>query len=157
MLFDIAHLDANRLLEQWRWLCAEPVTLIARNGFGDLFLRTVEGKVLRLDVGDGTLAEVAESELSFKDSVKHSAKRERWFAEQQLEAFAARGLKPNNLQCIGFKTPVVFAESANVPNNAYVADPYEQVSFLGDLHRQIADVPNGGKVRLKVGQPPVKP
>src|SRR5215471_3004274 len=157
MLFDIEHLDANRLLEQWRWLYAEPVTLIARNSFGDLFLRTVKNKVLHLDVGDETLAEVAESELSFKDSVKHSAKRERWFAEQQLEAFAARGLKPNNLQCIGFKTPVVFAESANVPNNAYVADPYEQVSFLGDLHRQIADVPNGGKVRLKVGQPPVKP
>jgi len=157
MLFDTEHLDANRLLEQWRWLCTEPVTLIARNGFGDLFLRTIEGKVLRLDVGDGTLAEVAESELSFKDSVKHSAKRELWFAEHQLEAFAARGLKPNDLQCIGFKTPVVFAESANVPNNAYVADLYEQVSFLGDLHRQIADVPNGGKIRLKVGQPPVDP
>lgn len=32
---------------------------------------------------------------------------------------------------IGFKDPVVFAESANVPNNAYVADLYEEVSFLG--------------------------
>jgi len=157
MLFDIEHLDANRLLEQWRWLCTEPVALIARNGFGDLFLRTVEGKVLRLDVGDGTLAEVAESELNFKDSLKHSAKRELWFGEHQLEAFAARGLKANDRQCIGFKTPVVFAESANVPNNAFVADLYEQVSFLGDLHRQIADVPNGGKIRLKVGQPPVDP
>jgi len=30
---------------------------------------------------------------------------------------------------------------------------YEHVSF-GDLPRQIADVPNGGKVRLKVGEPP---
>jgi hypothetical protein len=48
MLFDIEHLDTNRLLEQWHWLCTEPVTLIARNGFGDLFLRTVEGKVLCL-------------------------------------------------------------------------------------------------------------
>jgi hypothetical protein len=50
--------------------------------------------------------------------------------------------------------PVVFAESANVPDNAYVADLYEQVSFLGDLHRQIADNPDGAKVRLRVGQPP---
>ena len=157
MSFDIEHLDANRLLEQWRWLCTEPVALIARNGFGDLFLRTVEGKVLRLDVGDGTLAEIAESESSFKDSLKQSAKRELWFAEQQMEVFAARGLEPSNLQCIGFKTPVVFAESANVPNNACVANLYEQVSFLGDLHRQIADVPNGGKVRLKVGQPAAEP
>ncbi len=149
--FDIEQLDLNRLLEQWRWLCAQRVTLLARNGFGDLFLRTVEGKVLRLNVGNGTLAEVAESESSFKDSLKHSAKRELWFAEQQLEAFSERGLKPNDLQCIGFKMPVVFAESANVPDNAYVADLYEQVSFLGNLHRQIADTPNGSKIRLKVG------
>jgi hypothetical protein len=157
MSFGIQHLDANRLLEQWRWLCTEPVTLIARNGFGDLFLRTVEGNVMRLDVGDGTLTEVANSESSFRDSLIHSGKRELWFAEQQLEAFAARGLKPNDLQCIGFKVPVVFAESGEVPNNAYVADLYEHVSFLGDLHRQIADTPDGAKVRLKVGQPPVEP
>jgi len=63
-------------------------------------------------------------------------------------------LKPNALQCIGFKVPVVFAESANVPNNAYVSDLYEQLSFLGDLHRQIVDTPDAAKVRLKVGQPP---
>jgi len=111
MSFDTEHLDANRLLEQWRWRCTESVTLIARSGFGDLFLRTVEGKVLCLKVGDGTLAEVAESESSFKDSLKLSAKRELWCAEQQLEAFADSGLKPNGLQCIGFKVPVVLAES----------------------------------------------
>ena len=67
MSFDIEHLDGNRLLEQWRWLCTESVTLIARSGFGDLFLRTAGGRVLRLNVGDGTLAEVAESESRFKD------------------------------------------------------------------------------------------
>ena len=156
MLFDIEHLDANRLLEQWRWLCAQSVTLVARNGFGDLFVRTVEGKVLCLNVGNGTLAEVAESESSFKDLLKFSAKREFWFAEQQLEAFAERGLTPSDLQCIGFRVPVVFAESANVPNNAYIADLYEQVSFLGDLHRQIADTPNDVKVTFKVGQPPAE-
>ena len=154
--FDTHYLDVNRLLEQWRWLCSESVTLVARNGFGDLFLRTVEGRVLLLDVGDGTLGQVAESESSFEDSLKQSAKRQLWMAEQQLEVFADRGLKPNDLQCIGFKVPVVFAESANVPNNAYVADLYEQVSFLGDLHRQIADSPNGAKVRLIVGPQPDK-
>lgn len=156
-VFDVDQLNANRLFEQWRWLCGESVTLVARNGFGDLFLRTVEGRVIWLNVGDGTMGQVAESESSFEDSLKQSAIRELWFAEQQLEAFADRGLKPNDLQCIGFKVPVVFAESANVPNNAYVADLYEQVSFLGDLHRQIADTPDGAKVRLNVGPQPDKP
>ncbi len=153
-VFDVDRLDVSRLLEQWRWLCCQSVTLVARNGFGDLFLRTNERKILWLNVGGGTLTEIAESELAFEHSLAESAKRELWFAEQQLAAFAERGMKPNDLQCIGFKTPVVFAESRSAPDNAYVADLYEQVAFLGDLHRQIADVPNGGKVRLKVGQPP---
>jgi hypothetical protein len=155
--FNIEQLDVNRLLEQWRWLSADPMTLVARSGFGDMFLRTTKGKILWLNVGDGTLTEVAESESGFEHAQTELAKREHWFAEQQLAAFAERGLKPNDLQCIGFKMPVVFAESASVPNNAYVADLYEQVSFLGDLHRQIADSPNGGKVRLKVGPPPAEP
>lgn len=152
--FNIERLDVTRLLEPWRWLSADPMTLVARNGFGDMFLRTTKGKIFWLNVGDGTLTEIAESESGFEKSLAESDKRELWFAEKQLAAFAEHGLNPNDLQCIGFKTPVVFAESANVPNNAYVADLYEQVSFLGDLHRQIADSPNGGKVRLKIGQPP---
>ena len=153
-VFDIGQLDVSRLLEQWRWLCGESVVLVARNGFGDLFLRTVGGKVMWLNIGSGALSQVAESESSFEDSLRDPAKRETWFAEQRLETLAERGLRPNDFQCIGFKMPVVFAESANFPNNAYVADLYEQVSFLGDLHLQIADSPNGAKVRLRVGQPP---
>jgi hypothetical protein len=155
--FNIEQLDVDRLLEQWRWLSSDPMTLVARNGFGDMFLRTTKGTILWLNVGDGTLTEIAESELDFENALAESAERELWFAEQQLAAFAENGLKPNDLQCVGFKTPVVFAESANVPKNAYIADLYEQVSFLGDLHRQIADSPNGAKVRLKVSQPPVEP
>src|SRR4029077_106954 len=151
--FNVEGLDVNRLLEQWRWLSTDPMTLVARNVFGDMFLRTTKGKILWLNVGDGTLSEIAESRSGFQHCLAEPAKRELWFAELRLAAFAEQGLKPNDLQCIGFKTPVIFAESANVPNNAYVADLYEHVSFLGDLHRQIADSPNGGKVRLKVGPP----
>jgi len=80
-------------------------------------------------VGKGSLSEVAESEAIFEDSREHPDKGELWFGDQQLKAFADRGLRPNDVQCIGFKVPVVFAESANVPDNAYVADLYEQVSF----------------------------
>jgi hypothetical protein len=130
------------------------VKLVARNGFGDLFLRTAAGGILFLDVGNGTLTEVAESELSFEELLQNPSKREPWFADRQLEAFVERGLKPNCLQCIGFKIPVVFAESTTAPDNVYVADLYEHVSFLGDLHRQIANTPDGAKVRLRVGQSP---
>jgi hypothetical protein len=44
----------------------------------------------------------------------------------------------------------MFAESGSVPNNAYLADLYELVSFLGYLNQQTAELAPGAKVRLVV-------
>ena len=41
-------------------------------------------------------------------------------------------------------------ESADMPDNVYAADIYEYVSFMGDIHHQLQDVGEGGKVRLRV-------
>jgi hypothetical protein len=124
--------------------------LLARSGFGDLFLRKADGSIVWLDVAAGTLKKAAETESQFFDLGRQPEWRDRWFGETDLESSAERGLTIDELQCIGFKTPLVFSESADVPDNAYVADLYEQVSFLGDLHRQIASVPGGGTARLTV-------
>ena len=67
-----------------------------------------------------------------------------------MDAAATRGLKPNETQCIGFSVPVVFREGG-APDTAYIADLYEHVSFLGDLHEQIANLPDGAQVRLVIG------
>jgi hypothetical protein len=48
------------------------VTLEARNGFGDLFLRTNERKILWLIVVGGILTEIAELELGFEHSNRQS-------------------------------------------------------------------------------------
>jgi hypothetical protein len=146
--FLVEHLSLERLLEEWRWLCPQTVVLIARNAFGDLYLRDEFGKILKLDVAIGQIKEVAESEAEFRRLAAMKEKREEWFAESDELAALRQGLKPGVGQCVGFKTPVVFAESGT-PNNAYVADLYEYLSFLGELHRQISQLPEGSKVRLE--------
>jgi hypothetical protein len=146
--FLVEHLLLERLLEEWRWLCPQTVVLIARNAFGDLYLRDEFGKILKLDVAIGQIKEVTESEAEFRRLAATKEKREEWFAESDELAALRQGLKPGASQCIGFKTPVVFAESGT-PNNAYVADLYEYLSFLGELHRQISQLPEGSKVRLE--------
>jgi hypothetical protein len=147
--FDVEHLSVERLLSEWRWLVSEPVTLVARNAFGDLFMRNEAGSVCKLDVSVGQLSEIAESEDEFRAMCATAEKRRQWFGEADELAAAERGLSPNALQCIAFKTPLVFAESGT-PDNAYIADLYEQVSFLGDLNRQISGLADGTKVRLNV-------
>jgi hypothetical protein len=146
--FLVEHLALEHLLKEWRWLCPQKVALVARNAFGDLYLRDESGKIMRLDVAVGQIKQVAESEIRFRELASTKEKREEWFAESDELAAARQGLNPGPNQCVGFKTPVVFAESGS-PNNAYVADLYEYVSFLGEIHRQISQLPEGSKVRLE--------
>lgn len=146
--FQVDHLSAERLLKEWRWLCPQSLSLVARSAFGDLYLRDESGKILKLDVSIGQIKEVAESESQFRELASMKEKREEWFAEGDELAASRHGLRPRANQCIGFKTPLVFAESG-VPNNAYLADLYEYVAFLGELHRQLSELPDGAKVRLE--------
>lgn len=146
--FAVDHLDVERLLVEWRWLCQRPMALVARNAFADLFLRDESGQIHCLDVAVGKLTKVADSEKQFCE-LATPEKKEEWFAAADENAAIARGLDPDTTQCIGFGVPLVFAESGS-PDTPYVADLYEHVSFLGDLNRQIAELPEGAKVRLRI-------
>jgi hypothetical protein len=92
---------------------------------------------------------VANSETEFRQLVKNEKLREEWFAETDVSRAAAQGPTPDENQCIGFTTPLVF-QDAGSSNAPYVADIYEYVGFLGDLNRQLSGLPDGSKVRLKV-------
>jgi hypothetical protein len=147
--FLVDHLEIDRLLSEWRWLCPHRMALVARNAFGDLFVRDDAGAVFWLDVAVGKITKVSDSEEHFRELAKTTQKRREWFAEPEVQSAAKRGLEPNSSQCIGFKVPLVFAESGS-PDTAYIADLYEYVSFLGDLNRQISTLPDGSKIRLQV-------
>jgi hypothetical protein len=141
--------DTERLLSEWRWLCPQALTVVGQNVFGDLFLRDEAGKVHMLNVGSGEFTLVAESVAEFTASAKDPGIQEEWFGKSAATAAKERGLVPRIGECIGFSTPTVFAESDRL-NSAYVVDLYEHTSFLGDIHRQLAALPDGTPVRLVV-------
>lgn len=147
--FAVDHLDVERLLADWRWLCPKQMTLVARSVFADLFLCDESGEVFRLDVAVGKLTKVADSEAQFRELAASREKRGEWFREAAEQSASARGLKPTATQCIGFSVPLIFAESGSA-DTPYIADLYEHVSFLGDINRQISNLPDGAKVRLHV-------
>ncbi len=153
--WNINSLDVERLLKDWRWLCPQPLKLIDRNAFGDLFLVDDAGEVFLLDVGAGSFSPIASSVIEFNHHLCDPAIRDDWFEEDTASLAATRGLIPGPAQCIGFPTPAVFAEGGNL-NTAYIVDIYDNVSFLGDIHRQIKDLPDGSKVQLVIKQPEEK-
>jgi|HubBroStandDraft_6_1064221.scaffolds.fasta_scaffold110594_2 hypothetical protein len=148
--FDIDGISSARLLREWSWLAPGEFALLAVNAFGDLFLQDIHGSVLRLDVTAGKISAIAGSSIEFREAAKDAGKKRDWFLEQRAEQAEKNGCSPGKGQCVGAKMPWVFSESATMPENMYIADLYEHVSFMGDLHRQTNDVPDGGKVRIRV-------
>jgi hypothetical protein len=148
--FDVDDLDVDKLLRDWRWLCPQAVTLVAVDAFGDLFLENQNGSVMRLDVSAGEVASVAESRALFVKSAANAENQKAWFCSDAEMRLEKAGLGIGSRQCYAFKTPLVFREASNRIENVYVADLYECVSFLGNLHLQLRDCPDGSKVRLRI-------
>jgi hypothetical protein len=96
------------------------------------------------------MREVAETVDQFISAAGAPEMRREWFAEDDEKAAAQLGIVPGAAECVGFKMPLCFRESSMTSDNMYVADLYEYVSFLGDIHRQMATLPDGTKVRLRV-------
>jgi len=155
--FDIDGISVEKLLREWKWLAPGEFSLLAVNAFGDLFIQDVHGRVYRLDVTSGTFSLIAASNEEFRAAAKDPKKKRDWFLEELTEQAEHKGCCPGKGQCVGGKIPFVFAQSTNAPDNMYVADLYEYVSFMGDLHEQTKDVPEGGQVRVRIQPRPVEP
>jgi hypothetical protein len=152
--FDVDGLSVEKLLEEWRWLCSGNLRLIAVDAFADLFFEDSESAIMRLDTTIGRLDRIAGSAEEFVRLTQGSQHRKKWFCEDVAVALAEQGFDPAKGKCIAYKTPIVFAGSTGHASNVYIADLYEYVSFLGDLHFQMKDVPDGGKIRLIVDKKP---
>ena len=146
----VENLDVERLLADWRWLCpqeanADQQKCIRRH----VSARSRRQGLLKLDVAVGRLSLIADCEAQFLSLSSAPDNVEEWFAKSDERAAAERGLIPGPNQCIGFSVPLIFAEGGSL-ETAYLADIYDHVGFLGDLHRQITTMPDGAKVRLRV-------
>ena len=152
--FEVGELSVEKLLHEWRWLCPEDLQLVAISAFGDLFLENRENAIFQLAVSAGTLLPISDSLAIFKSQATDPGNQKAWF-HSDLEAQLERnGFRLGEKQCFGYKVPIVFKESATILENVYVADVYECVSFLGDLHKQLRDQADGAKVRINVQPAP---
>jgi len=68
-------------MQEWRLLYPDPVTLLARSAFGDLFLRKESGQVVKLNVSIGQITEIAGSEEEFRRLAGTEEWLQEWFAK----------------------------------------------------------------------------
>jgi hypothetical protein len=72
-------IDHQLLLDEWRWLVPQRMTILSVTVLGDIFLRDSDGSVHWLDVAGGKLSKVADSESAFQNALRDEALRDNWF------------------------------------------------------------------------------
>jgi hypothetical protein len=136
--------ELRELAKDWRWLIdLDHQTLLAISPFGDLMLRDDTDEISLLDINLGIL-EYASTASKDPASLFPIA-----FDDQMARNYRAAGLFLSPGKCYGLKIQAVTGGSFEA-DNIYIASLKEYISFMGNFHYQIKDIPDGGRVKIKV-------
>jgi len=137
--------------EAWSWLVPGRWRPILFAMVGGIFFETEAGTVRWLDIGAGTVEEVAPSVEAFEAILRSGPPDvEIWFLPALVEALHRAGKRPGPGRAYAFLILPVFAEGKFVADNMVVVPAREQVGVAADIHRQLAKVPDGTKVQIEV-------
>ena len=146
------HTDRAALLADWEWLIGPHRLPILISALGHAFVQdTGDGTVHQLDTVFGDVEQVAASEDELRALLG-----EREFVVERLTAQLVADLRNAGLvlgphQVYAFSTPPALGGEVAV-ENAEIADLEVHLSLMGQLHRQIADLPEGtpiSEIRLE--------
>jgi hypothetical protein len=116
---------------------------------GDLFYMDAAGNVWRLDTGAGDTELVAGSTLEFESVLADAERIASLFLVPVVSAFEAAHGPLSEGQCLGFTTLPVLGGAYSVENR-FALSVVEHAAFTGDVHKQIRDLPDGAKVRIRI-------
>jgi hypothetical protein len=148
-LIDQADIDWQKALVPWGWLLPPEVTVWLVNRFGDLFIVFEDGAVQRLDVALGLLKVVATNRDEFCHRIDTPRVADDWLMIPLVDALVESGVTLGPGQCYGFRTPPVLGGEYVIANIVPIPAT-EYISYCGDLHHQIKNLPDGAQVRIRV-------
>ena len=148
-LIDHRGLDWPSLFAEWAWLVPKQFTVWLMNRFGDLFLVFDDGSVHMLDVGGGSLEQVANTRDDFQAKVDEDENANVWFMIPLVDQLLAAGMTLKKGECYSYKQPPVLGGDYTVENTC-VLPIAEHYGAYGSIHNQIKDLPDGTQVVLNV-------
>lgn len=154
-LIDHSELDWAALLRDWTWLVPNTLTVWLMNRFGDLVIVTDDEKIHFLDLGGGTLVQIADSRDDFRDRIDEGDNANQWLMIPLIDKLVAANINLGKGQCYGYKVPPVLGGDYTVENTCVLPIP-EQYGICASIHQQIKDVPDGTKVEIKIVNGPTQ-
>jgi hypothetical protein len=139
----------GKLLAPWSPPLPARFTVWMVNRLGDVLAVFEDQSVHFLDVGRGDLSRIADNREDFVFHMDQDSNANDWLAIPLVDhcVFAGLILKPG--QCYGYKTPPVLGGDYAI-DNLVPTDLSEHFEVLGDLFRQIRDLPDGATVDVEI-------
>ena len=148
-IIDHRGIDWPSVLRDWSWLLPATLTVWIINRFGDLFIVLDDGTVHMLDVGGGTLKQVAETRDDFANKLDEGDNANQWLMIPLIDRLVNAGLTLREGQCYSYKQPPVLGGDYTVENTCVLPIP-EHYGVYGTIHKQIKDLPDGTHVVIDV-------
>jgi hypothetical protein len=143
--------DLDGLLSEWRWLIDESCQPVIISALGDLFLRHEDGRIFWLSSGWGQLTKIADNAEELKQLMVQPNNAEEWFNPNLVGDILMAGQRLAPGQCFGYKVPPVLGGEIE-PDNFEPTDLQVHFGILGQIHRQVNDLPPGtpiGEIKIE--------
>ncbi len=137
----IRHLDRKALLRDWRWLIGPTKVPVLVTALGNAFLvDTADGTVHVLDVGPGTLEQVAASGEEFRKRLRDKAFVTEHFVPIIVVRMRESGQMLRAGEVYGFKTPPPLG-GEYCADNLEPTDIEVHFTVLGQIHDRARTAP----------------
>lgn len=137
--------DAADLMAEWLWLAPADAEPMLPTACGDLFLRRPDGSIALLDTYEGSCETVAPSYERWKAMLDDAEQMDVWFKIGLVADLSEAGITRGPGQCFSPFVPQVINGSWE-PSNFHACDLLVHLSMLGQIHRQVKDLPPGTKI-----------
>lgn len=132
----------------WGWLGLDPSEVVGENEFGNLMVKDMHGKYWRICPEEAECTVVANNRAEL-DGLAHDRNfLEDWSMRLLVEQARDRlgSLPEGRKYCLAI--PAVLGGNYDIANVRTIS-LIELISVSGDLARQLQDLPDGTKIRLK--------
>ena len=135
----------------WSWLLPEPWEPVLCSKIGGIFLKVSSGEVLWLDTATALVEQATSTVDEFHEACRSKPEVvDEWFLPALVERLHEAGKVAGPGECYGFTILPVFAEGKYTPENMFVLPTREQLVGVADIHKQLADLPDGASVQVQV-------
>jgi len=134
--------------EGWGWKIGKPVTIIARNAFGNVLIRTENGGYFRIIPEDLTCVHIADSPEDLERERCEEEFQVDWEMRALVEQAEASLGSLSEGECYHLVIPGVLGGAYAIENIRKISIT-ECLGFSGEVARQIEGLPDGAQVKLK--------